>query len=66
MLSPYTVSLRFPFVKTELRALGITITRKPATGEYRVNFRDGLEATAYYTQDLEDALNTGRTMATYL
>jgi len=27
-------------------------------GEYRVNFRDGNETTAYYTDNLEDAVNT--------
>lgn len=34
-------------------------------GEYRVNFsgRAGTEATAYYTNDLKDALDSGRDMA---
>jgi hypothetical protein len=27
-------------------------------GTYRVNFRDGNETTAYYTNDLEDAVKT--------
>jgi hypothetical protein len=27
-------------------------------GEYRVNFRNGREATAYYTTDLTDAVGT--------
>jgi hypothetical protein len=27
-------------------------------GAYRVNFRDGNETTAYYTDHLEDAANT--------
>ena len=30
---------------------------------YRVNFRDGNETTAYYTDDLEDAVNTAVAMA---
>lgn len=32
-------------------------------GEYRVNFKHGFEATAYYTNDLEDAVATGVDMA---
>ena len=27
------------------------------SGDYRVNFRDGNETTAYYTDNLEDAVN---------
>ena len=34
-------------------------------GEYRVNFRDGFESTAYYTNDLNDAVGTALNMATY-
>jgi len=33
------------------------------SGKYRVNFRDGNETTAYYTDDLEDAVNTAVEMA---
>jgi hypothetical protein len=32
-------------------------------GDFRVNFRDGNETTAYYTDDLEDAVNTVVEMA---
>jgi hypothetical protein len=32
-------------------------------GDYRVNFRDGNENTAYYTDNLEDAVNTAIEMA---
>ena len=39
------------------RHLGLTL-RKVRSGEYRVNFRDGDEPTAYYTDNLEDAVNT--------
>lgn len=28
-------------------------------GEYRVNYRHGSESTAYYTNDIEDAIITG-------
>jgi hypothetical protein len=45
----------------ELRAQGILITSR--AGEWCVNFRDGTEATAYVTDDLEDAFEHGRAMA---
>jgi hypothetical protein len=32
--------------------------RKVRSGDYRVNFRDGNEMMAYYTDNLEDAINT--------
>src|SRR5262249_49891934 len=43
--------------KSIARHLGLTL-RKVRSGEYRVNFRDGNETTAYYTDNLEDAVNT--------
>jgi hypothetical protein len=43
------------------RHLGLTL-RKVRSGDYRVNFRDGNETTAYYTDDLEDAVNVGLEM----
>ncbi len=45
-----------------LRALGLVI-RRENDGEYRINFQGGDEATAYYTNDLDDAVGTGRDMA---
>ena len=33
------------------------------SGDYRVNFRDGNATTAYYTDNLEDAVNTAVEMA---
>ena len=33
------------------------------SGNYRVNFRDGNETTAYYTDNLDDAVNTAVEMA---
>jgi hypothetical protein len=33
------------------------------SGDYRVNFRGGNETTAYYTDSLEDAVNTAVEMA---
>jgi hypothetical protein len=46
-----------------LRKAGVKI-HKTNHGEYRVNvIKGGTEATAYYTDDLEDAVNTGLAMA---
>src|SRR5262249_42235857 len=43
--------------KSIARHLGLTL-RQVRSGDYRVNFRDGNETTAFYTNDLEDAVNT--------
>jgi hypothetical protein len=43
--------------KSIARHLGLTL-RKMLSGDYRVNFRDGNEMTAYYTDNFEDAVNT--------
>ena len=43
--------------KSIARQLGLTL-RQLHSGNYRVNFRDGNEVTAYYTDNLEDAVNT--------
>jgi hypothetical protein len=43
--------------KSIARHLGLTL-RRVRSGSYRVNFRDGNETTAHYTDDLEDAVNT--------
>jgi hypothetical protein len=48
--------------KSIARHLGLTL-RMLRSGEYRVNFRDGNETTAYYTDNLEDAVNTAVEMA---
>jgi hypothetical protein len=48
--------------KSIARHLGLTL-RQVRSGAYRVNFRDGNETTAYYTTDLEDAVNTAVEMA---
>lgn len=49
--------------KAKLKPLGITLTRRAATDEYRVNLVGGNEETAYYTDDLKDAVETGEVMA---
>jgi hypothetical protein len=48
--------------KSIARHLGLTL-RLQRSGDYRVNFRDGNETTAYYTDNLEDAVNTAVEMA---
>jgi len=48
--------------KSIARYLGLTL-RELCSGNYRVNFRDGNETTAYYTDNLEDAVNTAVEMA---
>jgi hypothetical protein len=48
--------------KSIARQLGLTL-RQVRSDNYRVNFRDGNETTAYYTDNLEDAVNTAVEMA---
>jgi hypothetical protein len=48
--------------KSIARHLGLTL-RQVRSSTYRVNFRDGNGATAYYTDSLEDAVNTAVEMA---
>jgi hypothetical protein len=55
--------MTFAKVSKQLAALGIVIGRYRVGNDYRINFKDGKEATAYYTDDLDDAYRTGITMA---
>jgi L-ribulose-5-phosphate 3-epimerase UlaE len=48
--------------KSIARHLGFTL-RQVRSGAYRVNFRDGNETTAYYTDNLKDAVKTAVEMA---
>jgi hypothetical protein len=48
--------------KSIARHLGLTL-RLLHSGDFRVNFRKGDESTAYYTDTLEDAVNTAVEMA---
>jgi hypothetical protein len=48
--------------KSIARHLGLTL-RQLRSGDYRVNFRDGNETTAYYTDKLEDAVSAAVEMA---
>src|SRR5215510_2138212 len=43
--------------KSIARHLGLTL-RQVRSGDYRMNFRDPNQTTAYYTNDLEDAVST--------
>jgi hypothetical protein len=52
----------FKAARDELHALGLVIRQAP--GQYRVNFPDADDATEYVTDDLQDALNHGRAIAT--
>lgn len=42
--------------------MGFTLSWKAVTGEYRVNIVHGTEASAYYTDDVDDAMATGQAM----
>jgi hypothetical protein len=46
--------------KTELRKVDVVITKRD--GEYRVNRRGAGEGPAYYTDNLWDAVATGKTL----
>lgn len=48
--------------KKTLGEHGIVIRHSAEFNEYRVNFRGGAEATAYYTNDIVDAIATGTMM----
>lgn len=54
--------MKFSEAKKQLAALGITI-KKNEYGEFEVNFKGGKEKTCCYTDDLEDAVGTGKAMA---
>ena len=56
------VFMRLQKAKSIARHLGLTL-RQLRSGNYRVNFRDGNETTAYYTDKLEDAVNAVVAMA---
>jgi hypothetical protein len=50
-------------VRAQLSAVGVRMKYLYETDEYKVNFVEGTEATAYYTDDIQDALATGLAMA---
>lgn len=56
--------MNFKQAKLHCRNLGHGMTLRKIDGEYRVNYRYGDEATAYYTNDLADAISTAESMVT--
>lgn len=61
MCTPTTYNkLTLKTVKARLAGMGMTVTC--TDGEYRVNFKGGKEATAYYTDSLSDAAWTAVAM----
>ena len=48
--------------KSIARHLGFTL-RQARSGDYRMNFRDPNQTTAYYTNNLEAAVSTALEMA---
>jgi hypothetical protein len=52
----------FASVRDELKQLGITI-RKNVYDEYIVRIKGSLKGEGYFTTDLDDALATGKHMA---
>jgi hypothetical protein len=48
--------------KSIARHLGFSL-RQVRSGDYRMNFRDGNQTTAYYTKNLEVAVNAAVEMA---
>jgi hypothetical protein len=60
VIVPHAMTLQE--AKSIARHLGLTL-RKVRSGDYRVNFRDGNETTAYYTDSLENAVDTAVEMA---
>jgi hypothetical protein len=49
--------------KDALKQVGVTLTWSTEWEEFLVNLKDGEEATAYYTDNLRDAHETGLAMA---
>lgn len=57
--------MTFKQARSELDKIGISLSHGVDDDEFRVNFKSGREATAYYTNDLDDAIGTGRHMAAH-
>lgn len=49
--------------KKQINEMGFSF-RKTDSGDFRVNIYNGTEDTAYYTNDLQDAIDTAKHMAT--
>jgi hypothetical protein len=62
-LTPEGERLTLDEVARMLRVVGVVVRK--CDGEYRVNLKGGAEATAYYTDWLDDARATGLHMASH-
>jgi hypothetical protein len=60
---PKTISQNHDAPESQIDCAPSRSLRQLCSGNYRVNFRDGNETTAYYTDKLEDAVNTAIEMA---
>lgn len=60
---PQAPKLTLRFVRSKLDEVQIGIRHDADAREYRVNFKGGREETAYYTDDLMDAMQSGLLMA---
>lgn len=60
-MRPRSTTITRAEVMRTIRSLGLSASRRD--GEWRINFRGGREATAYYTEDEQDALDTADSMA---
>lgn len=61
MMSPPKLERRLADAKVDLKKIGMTLTRTEFD-EYRINHIGGSEETAYYTDDLSDAISTAAKM----
>jgi hypothetical protein len=59
-MNHYTMVLKLSALKSELRSIGITARK--VEDEYQV-YPKGRTDLTYFTNDIEDALATGRAMA---
>ena len=55
--------LRKQDVVDQVKALGLRAKWQAEWNEWKVNYPGGEEATAYYTSDGQDAIDTARRMA---
>lgn len=46
-----------------IREMGLTATWNTYVQEFHINYKNGSEETAYYTQDKDDAIGTAIAMA---
>jgi len=60
-----TKQLTIAGVKAELKPLGVTMRRSGVPGELLVRVKGTAPGEGYFTDDLEDALATGKAMASH-